>query len=1046
MKRKLLFAAALLASALGFNANAQEDVTNEYLTNADLSTIDSGWDYYSNAFKYTDWKTDGEVAVVEFYSQWDDPIKDITQKDFKFSQTVTLPAGDYRIAVNAFYRNERGDGTNADKAWIFAGEKKQNIVALDIYEPTGGSNGLYSAALAFSKGEYSNAFDFTVEEEQEIEIGFQGYFNRSLSWCILGPVKLYKYSLEAYINDYNAKAAEAKALYDSPMNAGVLAALKEAAEVDVESMETSAPITEAIQTLTAAIAEANKSIAFYETVKASLDAYADKAAVLDLDGQAAYDVADIEAAYEAGEIEEDPTAAIAEAFAAAVKAQTTPGADFTGAIVNPEINGIDGWTAEKPLGGNGPIWDNAPVLEYWAGSASNRAEASFDYYQEITNLPNGKYTVSVEMFNSLNNENGDYTEFRPTCGLYAASGETTVSKLVDVDSEVYTEYTTDAIEVVDGTLRIGVKNFETPIAARWFRADNFKLTLVQAATPELANPAFDANPADVVEVTTQGYQGNVTGDQVAGLQTVQAWTRNHEAPKAGTSGDGYTGGVFAYGSENLLNNKVAAPATDPEGNSDGVALGVVGLWSGTAQYTQEVTLPAGDYVLTYDVYNGVNTGVITKSLFGFIANDGTEYLSSQTGFTAVGEWQKIYVPFTLDKKTAGKISVGFTSGNFGSGAAPHLFVDNVSYAAVSEAELAVAQAKAAKIAELNTKTITGEIANYSVDKKLAAVAAAETAEEVEAVEAPTYIFTLTASEGLQLNTENGIKIEANGTPLSLIVQTNGKYALSPNEGEYINYNGNSAWALTTTSTAYGWTIALADGKYTITGKGDDNKNKLGTNDKEVTAGSTCWGDKNDGNFYWTIAEYVPTYAVTVTTAGWATWVTPAAVSFEGVEAYKAVEVATEGDEAAVMLEAISEAAEGTPVIIKGTAGEETTYTVTGVESAEEVQGNLLKVAGEDGVTNADNAYVLANLNNVVGFYALDDEYTLAEGKVYLEYNASAGVKFIGFDFSGNATGVKTVEVATEATENAVIYNLAGQRVVNPAKGIYIVNGKKVLVK
>ena len=177
------------------------------------------------------------------------------------------------------------------------------------------------------------------------------------------------------------------------------------------------------------------------------------------------------------------------ALPALAKTQLTAGSDFTRAIANFDCAAKDGWTFEKPLGGNGP--DHGGDFEYWAGNASNRAEASFDYWQEITGLPNGTYTVSAEMYNSLNNEGGDYTEFKPTVGVYATVGEKTVSKLVDVNSETRVPYVTDVIEVTDGKIRIGVKSFEAPMAARWFTVDNFKLTLVKPAVAPTA-PEKDA--------------------------------------------------------------------------------------------------------------------------------------------------------------------------------------------------------------------------------------------------------------------------------------------------------------------------------------------------------------------------------------------------------------------------------------------------------------------------------------------------------------------------------------------------------------------------
>jgi hypothetical protein len=43
-----------------------------------------------------------------------------------------------------------------------------------------------------------------------------------------------------------------------------------------------------------------------------------------------------------------------------------------------------------------------------------------------------------------------------------------------------------------------------------------------------------------------------------------------------------------------------------------------------------------------------------------------------------------------------------------------------------------------------------------------------------------------------------------------------------------------------------------------------------------------------------------------------------------------------------------------------------------------------------------------------------------------------------------ATGIETV--TKNVREDGVFYNLSGQRVANPQRGIYIVNGKKVVVR
>lgn len=171
-------------------------------------------------------------------------------------------------------------------------------------------------------------------------------------------------------------------------------------------------------------------------------------------------------------------ATVEAALPALAKAQTAPNSDMTRAIVNPTIDGVSGWTCNKPKGGGGPELPAGGALEYWAGSANPRTEAAFDYYQVIEGLTSGKYIVSAGMYNSLNDEAG--AVFAPTSGVYASSGNDETAALVDVDGTEFIRYTTEPVFVKDGKLRLGVKNTETPMAARWFVADNFTLTLVEA--------------------------------------------------------------------------------------------------------------------------------------------------------------------------------------------------------------------------------------------------------------------------------------------------------------------------------------------------------------------------------------------------------------------------------------------------------------------------------------------------------------------------------------------------------------------------------------
>lgn len=86
----------------------------------------------------------------------------------------------------------------------------------------------------------------------------------------------------------------------------------------------------------------------------------------------------------------------------------------------------------------------------------------------------------------------------------------------------------------------------------------------------------------------------------------------------------------------------------------------------------------------------------------------------------------------------------------------------------------------------------------------------------------------------------------------------------------------------------------------------------------------------------------------------------------------------------------------------------------------------------------------------VGFYwmnATGAAFTNGAHKAYLKLdkNTPAGSQAVnGFPFNGTTTGIEQIEAGADA-KNA-IYDLSGRRVNKAAKGIYILNGKKVLVK
>ena len=390
MNRIKLFLVTITAIA-SLNVRAYTDITNQYLVNADLSTANTGWTYYPGASKsYTAWSTlndDSYVPAVEFW-------EGSNISNFKFSQTITLPSGYYRIAVNAFYREgSSGNGTNADQAWIFAGENRQNVYALnsmsELRSYTGNSD-MLRAQNAFKRGAYSNEFDFIItEDSKQIELGFEGNLSSSSSpsWCILGPVKLYEYTAADYKNDLDEKSADAI----TRINALTLSSAIKATYLSrVEAMQSASynsvdEIMAAINSLTSIVTEATNlantlSVAYdaYETAKASVN---DVLVLFPVNG--ASDVIETQDAI----VDAATTADEIYAAVQAVNDILTPYTnDVTSTYIansSPYING-DGWTLN-----NTPTYDATnKCAEFW-----NKSGASIK--QTIANLPAGIYRLTV---------------------------------------------------------------------------------------------------------------------------------------------------------------------------------------------------------------------------------------------------------------------------------------------------------------------------------------------------------------------------------------------------------------------------------------------------------------------------------------------------------------------------------------------------------------------------------------------------------------------------------------------------------------------------
>lgn len=96
--------------------------------------------------------------------------------------------------------------------------------------------------------------------------------------------------------------------------------------------------------------------------------------------------------------------------------------------------------------------------------------------------------------------------------------------------------------------------------------------------------------------------------------------------------------------------------------------------------------------------------------------------------------------------------------------------------------------------------------------------------------------------------------------------------------------------------------------------------------------------------------------------------------------------------------------------------------------------------------NYGSTYVLNWGAKGMGFYKLSSTGKIAANRAYLVYDhAGAGTAQAFFAFDSAVTGVE-INKAEDNKQDHKVYDLQGRRVTKPANGLYIVNGKKVIMK
>ena len=239
-----------------------------------------------------------------------------------------------------------------------------------------------------------------------------------------------------------------------------------------------------------------------------------------------------------------------------------------------------------------------------------------------------------------------------------------------------------------------------------------------------------------------------------------------------------------------------------------------------------------------------------------------------------------------------------------------------------------------------------------------------------------------------------------------------------------------------------WKITFSSGVATIKAEDSSNRNWMRFNSNLFSCYESGYSDiylfeKN--------GEANPEESVSITSSeGYATFASDNALDFTG----KSIKVyyATANGKTGVTFHQIYKvpAREG---VLLYSAGGATTIDIPVATAKDAVTNNVFKRGTGAAVASVSgdlHNYILNKVSGNLGFYKANGK-TVAKNRAYIQIDESVNVKeFItlpGFD--DDADGIDEVN-GEGLMVNGPVYDLQGRRVQKPGKGLYIMNGKKVL--
>lgn len=304
----------------------------------------------------------------------------------------------------------------------------------------------------------------------------------------------------------------------------------------------------------------------------------------------------------------------------------------------------------------------------------------------------------------------------------------------------------------------------------------------------------------------------------------------------------------------------------------------------------------------------------------------------------------------------------------------------------------------------------------------------------------------TGWDGTMYAAKNCVKLGSGGAVGSVTTPgftlANGtQYILSFNAASW--RNKSSVLTISTTSGTLSQTsFSLSDSEmtaYSVTLTGAGSEAKI-----NFTSSNTDKAYFLDEVFVGTVRTAPSIPSVTIAASGYGTYCCEYPLDFtEQNENYRAWTVSAVNVETGTVTftEITGKVKGGVPVILYGNPG---TYDLTVAAESDNVPSTLLEGTLAPTYVVGTEANGTKNYGLSGGVFKQIADGTMKANKAYLAVPANAPAR-LTIVFDGDATGISSMQ-NDECFMHNEVYDLQGRRVAQPTKGLYIINGKKTVIK